>query len=295
MALTHTHKRHHHKTHKNKNVLLTAILLLFSFALIEVIAGWWANSLTLMSDAAHMMADGISLILAAVAGWIATKPPSKKHSYGLGRAEVLGAWISSLLLVIIALFIAFEAVQRFTTHQPINAPTVIIIATIGTCINLVLAWILGHAEQTLNLRAATLHVLGDLLGSVAALISGLVIYFTHWVLIDAILSCFIAALILISSFGLLRETLLVLMEGVPLHLDLNEVGQRMAQINNVVAIHDLHIWTLSSGMTVLSAHVEIEELHHWKATLHKLQKLLSETFHITHITLQPEISDTRRI
>jgi cobalt-zinc-cadmium efflux system protein len=286
---SHQHPHNHHHHFSSSKILLLATLLLFSFAIIEAAAGWYANSLTLLSDAGHMFTDGFSLILAAFAAWIANKPPSKQHSYGLGRAEVLGAWVNSLLMVLIALFIGFHALERFHSPQPVAAFPVILVAGLGIAINLLLVWILHHAEHTLNSRAAILHVLSDLLGSVAALVSGVVIHFTGWLAIDSLLSLFIAILILISSINLLRETLLVLMEGVPLHLDLAEVGKNMAKVPQVIAVHDLHIWTLSSGMIVLSAHIEMDVLDDWQKTLGELRELLTEKFGISHITLQPEM------
>ncbi len=236
-----------------------------------------------------MAADSLSLVLAFVATWIASKPPSKQHSYGLGRAEVLGAWISSLLMVIVVIGLAINAIQRFHHAEHVSGGLVTIIAGIGIAANLLIAWLLSRGERTLNIRAASLHVIGDLLGSIAALVSGVVIYNTGWMMIDPILSIFICILILISSFFLLRETLLVLMEGVPPHLDLTEVGQSMAKTEHILAVHDLHIWTLSSGMIVLSAHVEIDDVTHWEITLNKLRDLLAESFGIAHVTIQPEI------
>ncbi len=288
MAHLHTHDKPHSHGKAPKNGLIIAVVVLFSFALVEAAGGWLANSLTLLSDAGHMVTDGLSLLLAVFASWIANKPPSRKHSYGLGRAEVLGAWINSLAMVLIAIWIGFHAFERLAKPQPVLPGYVIPIAFLGLVINLLLVWILHHSEQTLNLRAAILHVLGDLLGSVAALASGIVIFFTGWLLIDPLLSLFIALLILLSSIGLLRETLLVLMEGVPLHLNLAEVGKRMAGVEKVMAVHDLHIWTLSSGLIILSAHIELADLADWPHTLSILQTLLTDEFNIKHITLQPE-------
>jgi cobalt-zinc-cadmium efflux system protein len=285
------HSHHNHKPSSGTapyRALITAVVLLFIFALVEAIGGWWANSLTLLSDAGHMLADGVSLILAAAAAWIATKPPSKKHSYGLGRAEVLGAWASSLFLVVIAIFIGIEAITRLQEPEHVSGGIVILIASIGVVVNLTLAWILHRSEQTLNTRAAILHLMGDLLGSVAALVSGVVIYFTHWTHIDAILSLFVATLILISSFRLLRETLLVLMEGVPIHIDIHDVENQMKNTDNVIDVQDLHVWTLSSGMIVLTAYVQIKTLSDWPNTCNLLQEMLLEDFSIQHITLQPE-------
>lgn len=280
--------QHSHSEHSSTKIFCIAIAILFGFAIIEAIGGWFANSLALISDAGHIAADGVALILAAIANWIATKPASKQHSYGLGRAEVLGAWMSSLVMVLIAIFIGFEAIERIKQPQQILSTLVIVLGGLGVIINIVLLRVLNHSERTLNLRAALLHIAGDLLGSFAALCAGLVILFTGWVPIDALLSLFIAALILIGSFRLLKETLLVLMEGVPLHLDMAEVGNKMAKTPYVRAIHDLHIWTLSSGRIVLSAHVEVENLEQWQTILNNLRQLLSEDYQITHITLQPE-------
>lgn len=289
MALLHTHNGKPHIHHsKTKYALFFSIGLVFLFALIEALSGWAAHSITLISDAGHMAADGLSLLLAALAGWIASKPPSLKHSYGLGRAEVLGAWFSSILMGIVAIFILIEAFERLRNPTPIYSPLVMLIAFIGMLINIFLAWILSHAEHTLNLRAAILHVLGDLLGSAAAFISGLVIYFTQWLTIDPLLSIFISILILISSFKLLKETLFVLMESVPLHLDLKAVKKHMVEVDKVNAINDLHIWTLSSGWIALSAHVEIDDFRDWGMVLPQLRELLANNYAIHHITLQPE-------
>lgn len=153
---------------------------------------------------------------------------------------------------------------------------------------MILLWSLHRKENSLNLRAAVLHIFGDLLGSIAALSAGVIIFFTGWLASDPLLSLFISILILISSIALLRETILVLMEGVPLHLNMAKVGKEMAKVSEVKAIHDLHIWTLASGRIVLSAHVDVDDLSHWEQILNDLRKLLSENFGITHITLQPE-------
>ena len=279
---------HGHGKSSSIKVLIIAVILAFSFAVIEAVFGWFANSLALLSDAGHMTADALSLVLAAVAAWIAAKPPSHKHSYGLGRAEVLGAWISSIFIVVVIIGIFAEAIERFLEPQHVSGRIVIGVALTGVLINCLIAWILSLGERTLNIRAAIIHVLGDLLGSAAALISGIVIYFTNWYLIDPILSVFICILILLSSFRLLKESMRILMEGVPMHLDYHGVGQKMAKINKVKRIHDLHIWTLSSGVVALSAHVEIEKFSKWDKILANTQQMLSDEFHITHVTLQPE-------
>jgi cobalt-zinc-cadmium efflux system protein len=285
MAHHHDHSHDHDLT---QNVLIIALIISLVFAVVEGYAGWWSQSLALLSDAGHMVSDGLALGLAAFAAWIAKKPPSVQHSYGLGRAEIVGAWISGLLVLFVAIFVIVEAIRRLHHPEPVAGGMVIIVAFLGLMVNLLMAWILTHGKQSLNVRAAILHVMGDLLGSVAALISGAVIYLTHWTLIDPILSIFISLLILVSSFRILRESLLILMEGVPAHLDIEEVGKAMAKVDKVLSVHDLHIWTLSSGVVVLTAHVEIDEFKGWSEIFDNLKALLVSKYEIAHLTLQPE-------
>jgi cobalt-zinc-cadmium efflux system protein len=297
-ASSHDHEHHGHQhglihSHNHAKdaptmILLLAVVLTLSFSGVEAFTGWWAKSLVLMSDAGHMATDALSLGVAAFAAWISTRPPSAKHSYGFGRAEVIGAWISSLLMVVIVAVIVMEAIQRLHAPHTVMAGPVMVVATIGLLLNLGIAWLFSHSKKTLNVRAAITHVLGDILGSIAALVSGIVIYFKGWTAIDPILSIFICVLILFSSLQLLRESLLVLMEGVPLHLDLKTVGLAMAKVDKVKSVHDLHIWTLSSGVIVLSAHIEINNLADWNTSFHGLKVLLAHQFGIDHITLQPE-------
>ena len=291
---THNHKHNHggightHGASAPHRVLILAIVLVFVFAIVEALGGLWANSLALLGDAGHMGSDALALGIAAFAAWISQKPPSHKHSYGLGRAEVVGAWISSLLMIIISIAVIVEAIERINNPSPVNGAVVMVIAFIGLLVNLFVAWLLARGERTLNIRAALLHVMSDVLGSIAALISGAVIYFTHWFPIDPILSIVIGILILLSSLRLLRESLLVLMEAVPGHIDFNEVFQLLSEVEGVKAIHDLHIWTLSSGKVSLSAHIDIHEMSSWMEVLNRLTTLLREQYHIKHITLQPE-------
>lgn len=283
----HAHHAHTHREHPHR-ILLLAIALIFSFAVVEVLSGWWSGSLTLLGDAGHMFSDGIALSIAAFAGWLALMPPSQKHSYGLGRAEVVAASISSLLMLFISIVVVIEAVHRLHTPPHVRGGMVMIVAFCGLIINGFVAWLLARGERTLNIRAALLHVMSDILGSIAALIAGAVIFFTHWLLIDPILSILIGILILISSLSLIRESLLVLMEGVPGHIELKTVSQQLMQAPGVKAIHDLHIWTLSSGKIALSAHVDIQELSSWNTVLTDLRALLHQKYDIDHITLQPE-------
>ena len=269
-------------------LLLGAIVVTLLFACIEAVSGWWAHSLTLLGDAGHMVADSLALGISALAAWIALKPPTSKHSYGLGRAEVIAAWASSLFMMMLCIVIIYEAIERLETPHPVKGVPVIIVGFIGLVLNLGVAFLLNRGEKTLNIRAALLHVISDALGSFAALMSGLIIYYTHWLLIDPLLSIFIALLILISSIQLLRESMTVLMEGVPKHLNITEVSQTLSSLPQVRSIHDLHIWTLSSGQIMLTAHIDIDNLIVWDKILPELIALLHEKYHIEHVTLQPE-------
>ncbi len=235
-----------------------------------------------------MVSDGIALGIALFAGWLALKPPSHKHSYGLGRAEVVAAGFSSLIMLVIALAVIIAAVHRLHAPSHVHGGTVMIIALAGIIINVLVAWLLARGERTLNIRAALLHVMGDMLSAVAVLIAGAVIYFTQWMLIDPILSILVGILILFSSLSLIRDSLLILMEGVPGHIDLKKVSLQMQELQGIKAIHDLHIWTLSSGTIALSAHVDIHELSSWQTILTELRKFLKEKYRIEHVTLQPE-------
>lgn len=280
---------HHHPSTSSVFFIPLGITLVFSC--IEAFFGWWSGSLALLGDAGHMLLDSSALGMAAFAAWISKKPPSHSHSFGLGRAEVISAWLSSILMAVVAVTILYEAIHRLHIQHPVTGHTVIIVASIGLLLNLLIAVVLMRSTQTFNTRAALLHVLSDLLGSVAALIAGIVIYFTGWMPIDPLLSLLISVLILFSSIHLLKEALHVLMEGVPAHIHLAEVGTAMAQMENVHSVHDLHIWTLSSGVIMLSAHVCLESYAQWGKILEDLSQMLNQRFAIQHITLQPEIQN----
>ena len=247
-----------------------------------------------MADAGHMVNDAAALALAAVAAWLARRPASARHSYGFGRAEFIAALINSLGLLILVAWIAVSAVQRLHQPQPVMGEAVSVAAAVGLILNIGVAWLLSRGERNLNTRAALLHVLGDLLGSVAALLSGVVIAFTGWTPIDPLLSLGIGALVLVASLRLLREALHGLMEGTPFDLAPEEVGRALATVPGVASVHDLHIWSIASGQTLLSAHLVVRDLRQWEAVLDACHALLAERFAIHHATLQPE-PETRTV
>jgi cobalt-zinc-cadmium efflux system protein len=279
----------HHLGHAGGHSHLTgALTLTLAFAFVEAAAGVFSGSLALISDAGHMFTDSTALGLAALAAWLARRPPSSRHTYGLVRAEILAALLNGLLMLALISFIAIEAVDRFAHPRDIHGGTVTAVAVLGLLINLGVAWRLSRGQRDLNTRAALMHVMGDLMGSVAAITAGLVITFTGWTPIDPLLSLLVAGLILVSAWRLLSEALHVLLEAVPSHIDIEEVSREMAAIDQVVSVHDLHIWALSSGQIALSAHLDVTSLDDWPRILPLARQLLAERFGIGHVTLQPE-------
>jgi cobalt-zinc-cadmium efflux system protein len=262
--------------------------LTLAFAALEALGGWWTGSLALLSDAGHMVTDGAALALGALAGWMAGRPPSHRHSYGFGRAEIFAAVINAGTMLLIGVAIAYEAYTRLGQARDIQGGWAAGIALAGLALNLFVLRRLAAHDHDMNARAAALHVLGDALGSIGALISGVVIALFGWTPIDAIASLFICALIAASSLRLLREAVHALMEGVPLKLSSDAVGMEIARQEGVLSVHDLHIWTLSGSRIALSAHVVVRELAAWDRTLRALRQLLQERFGIEHVTLQPE-------
>ena len=283
---------HPSRTTAARNMLRRAAALTLVFAGFEALGGWWTGSLALLSDAGHMLTDGAALALGALAGWMARRPPSRRHSYGFGRAEVFAAVVNAGALLAIAAAIGYEAINRLERPGEVQGAAAAAIALAGLVLNIaVMRWLSPHRHD-LNARAALLHVIGDLLGSLAAIASGTVIAITGWMPIDPIASLLICALIAVSSLRLLREGVHALMEGVPLSISTDAVGEAMARIEGVSSVHDLHIWTLSGSHTALSAHVVVRSLADWQRLLDVMQELLRDRFAIEHVTLQPE-SDTR--
>ena len=288
--MSHDHDHHHgaHGQGGSAKTLILATALTLGFAGVEAGVGLWAGSLALVADAGHMVNDAVALALAAVAAWLAGRPPSLRHSYGLGRAEILAGLVNSLALLALVGWLAVNAVERLQSPQAVRGEAVTVTAALGLAINLVVAWLLARGERTINTRAALLHVLGDLLGSMAALISGLVILFTGWTPIDPLLSLLIGALLLVSSLRLLREALRGLMEGTPFGIDPEAVGRALAGVPGVASVHDLHIWAVRSEQPLLSAHLVVRDIAQWESVMEASHRLLAERFAIRHATLQPE-------
>jgi len=285
----HAHRHHRHDTHGHGgNVLFKALFVTLAFSLVEALAGVWSGSLALLSDAGHMLTDSMALGLAGMAAWLARRPPSGRHTYGLVRLEILAALTNSLIMLALIAWIAFEAVRRLSSPQPVMGQAVALVAAVGLLVNLFVAWLLHHGDGGINTRAALMHVLGDLLGSVAALAAGAVIWATGYTPIDPILSLLVSLLILVSAWRLLGESVHILMEGVPVHIELSRVTATLMSIAGVCRVHDLHVWTLSSGQIALSAHLELNDFDHWPDILATARDELEHDHGIRHATLQPE-------
>lgn len=284
----HAHGSHAHGAGARGRTLLVALSLTLGFAVVEAVAGWWAGSLALMGDAGHMVTDSLALGLAAFAVWLSRRPPGPKLSYGMGRVEPIAALINGLSMLAVIGVICWHAVERLIEPQPVAGATVTGVALIGLCINILAAWLLSRGGSDLNTRAALIHVMGDLLGSVAALASGIIIQWTGWMPIDPLLSMLICGLILASTASLLRQVFNTLLDGVPERLSLEDVGTAIAADPGVASVHDLHIWSLGADRIALSAHLVITPAAQWTAVLPRVRDMLEERFDIDHSTLQPE-------
>lgn len=264
-----------------------------AYLIVEVIGGLLSNSLALLADAGHMVTDVAALGVALVAARLAMLPASPRRTFGLLRAEVLGAFLNGAALVIMVGFIAFKAVQRLGAPPVIEGPLMLAVAAGGLAANAAAAAVLfGSRKENLNVRGAFAHMVADALGSVGAIVAGGVIALTGWVPIDAVASLIIGALILYSGVGLLRESLQILLQGTPADIDFDEVRTALAEIEHVTEVYDLHIWTITSGFPALSAHLRLEpdcsDTAHWQSCLAFAQKMLRERFGIVHSTLQLE-------
>ncbi|MFC4160783.1 cation diffusion facilitator family transporter [Chitinimonas lacunae] len=280
---------HHHETPPpaSRRRLVGTLLLTAGYAVIEIGGGLWSGSLALLSDAGHMLTDAAALGIALYAQRVAHRPASAHHSYGYARAEILGALLNSLFMLALVGWITVEALMRLFSPGKVDGIGVMAIAAIGLLVNLGAAWLLSGDSHNMNSRAALLHVLGDLLASVAAIVAGAVIWLTGWQPIDPLLSLLVAGLILRSTWTLVRQSSHMLLEGVPAHVDLAALSERLAAQTGVVAVHDLHVWHIGPEQVALSAHLAINEPEQWPRLLATLQAMLAKDYAIDHVTLQP--------
>jgi cobalt-zinc-cadmium efflux system protein len=269
--------------------LVWALGLTGAFLVVEVIGGVWTGSLALLADAGHMLTDVGGLTLSLLAIHFARRPPGPSNTYGYVRTEILAALANGVVLLGVAAFILYEAYRRIWTPPEILAGPMLVIAVLGLGVNLVGMWLLrGGAGESLNLRGAYLELLGDALGSVGVILAAVIIQTTGFTLADPLISAGIGLFILPRTWGLLRQAVHVLMEGVPPHLDLGEIEAAMRSAHGVRTVHDLHVWTLTSGKEAMSAHVLVDDLADGQHVLGDLQQLLRERFGIEHATIQLE-------
>ena len=257
--------------------------------LVELVASFWTGSLALLADAAHLLTDAGGLALALFAIWIAHRPPTPAKTYGYYRAEILAALVNALVLLIVAGGILAEAWQRLRAPVPVLAGPMAVVAALGLAVNLVCASLLHRAAAaSLNVRAAYLEVLSDALGSVATLTAAGVVLATGWTGADPLASAAIALLIVPRTWTLLRQAVNVLLEGTPPHLELGEIEAAMCEVSGVRRVHDLHVWTLTSGREAMSAHVVVDDVRDSERLLGDLHALLHARFGIDHTTVQLE-------
>jgi cobalt-zinc-cadmium efflux system protein len=274
--MTHGHP-HGVDRRRSARSLATVLALTAAYAVFELVGGLLTGSLALLADAGHMAGDVFALALALFAGWLAARPATLQRSFGYHRAEILAALANGIALVAIALWIFLEAVQRLTDPPDILAGWVLVVALAGLAVNLAGALILaGERVRSLNVRAAFLHVLADLAATVGVITAALVVLATGWRQADAVVGIAIGLLILASSWTILRDSLSILLESAPAGIDAGEVGRRMAAADGVVEVHDLHIWTITSGFPALSAHVLVRAGDDCHARRRELEELLED-------------------
>ncbi len=292
-ATAHSHAGHSHARASESRRKLTIVLLLTAIYMIaEVVGGWWTGSLALLADAGHMLTDVAALALALIAAWFSSRPATSNKTFGYHRLEILAALVNGVALVVISILILYEAYQRWSVPPAVQGSVVMLVATGGLAINLISAWILhGRHEIDLNMRGAWLHVLSDALGSLGAIIAGALMWLYGWYAADPLFSALIGILIVWSSWRLIRESTNVLLEGTPAHINLAAVEDSILHTDGVANVHDLHVWTITSGREALSAHV----IHAYEVSqpelLKELRAKLYDRFGVDHLTIQMETPD----
>ena len=289
----HTHGHRHNGESWRRLSLVLVLTALYMVA--EVLGAWWTGSLALLADAGHMFTDVAALILALTAVWFGSRPATSRKTFGYYRLEIIAALVNGVALVVISLFIFYGAYERWFSPPVIRSGAMIVVAVGGLAVNLICAWIL-HArhEVDLNLRAAWMHVMGDALGSVAAIVAGLCMSLFGWYSADALFSVVISLLIIWGSVRLIRESTNVLLEGTPAHINLAAVENAILDTQGVADVHDLHIWTITSGREALSAHVIHAASISQPDLLRELRTKLHDRFGVDHLTIQmetPEFED----
>ncbi|MFA5887065.1 MAG: cation diffusion facilitator family transporter [Patescibacteria group bacterium] len=288
---THEHDHAHQSFGQNKMALTLALSITTIMMLVEFVGGWLSNSLALISDAGHMLTDTGSLALALLALWFSRRPATTKNTYGFYRTEILAALLNGSLLIVIAGYIFYSAIQRLIAPSAVIGPLMLIVAVVGLVANLLGAFILSHgSKDNLNVRAALWHVLSDTISSIGVILGGLIITFTGYTLVDPIIGFLIGVIILRGAIRIFKEAIDILLEATPAGIKQEEVAKAMQSVVGVSEVHDLHIWSITSGMIALSAHVLIRDTLVSKCgeVSKTLKDILKSQFRITHATLEFE-------
>lgn len=271
----------------NRRRLAWALALTLLYMVAEIVGGYLSDSLALLADAGHMFSDAAALALSLFASWISQRPPTHRLTYGYYRAEILAALANGATLIAIAIVIFIEAFRRLQEPEPVAGVLMLSIAAGGLLVNIAGMLILhGGKDASLNIRGAWLHLLTDALGSVAAIIAGVLIAWRGWYWVDPAASIAIGILVIYSSWDLVKQAIAILMEGTPSHLDLATIESEMREVEGVCEVHDLHVWTITSGLDSLSAHAVLEGEHDPRVALDALQRVLHDRFNIEHVTIQ---------
>lgn len=290
----HHNCEHHSAAGMSEGRLKLSLLLTFGFVALEFIIGWRSHSLALVSDAGHNLTDGIALALSWYALWIARKPATPTRTYGYHRVGILAALANAITLIVIALFIFGEAFQLFLHPATVESGPMIAVALVAVVLNTAIALGLrGSAAHDVNVRSAYIHMAGDALSAVGVVVAGIVVHFTGWAYADPLVSVLIGLFIVYSSWGIVRETINILLEGTPNGLDVNTMAAEMQAVPGVQGIHDLHVWAIADGMNALSCHVDVREADTSDAArvVRALKMLLAERYQVHHSTIETECSD----
>ncbi len=291
MEHNHSHNEHSHSHNGNKKALIISFILIASFMFIEFIGGYLTNSLALLSDAGHMLSDAVALGLSLSALIFGAKAATPSKTYGYKRFEILAALLNGVVLILISIFIFKEAIERLSTPPQVIGKGMMIISVIGLIINIIVAWILhsqGSTEENLNVRSAFLHVIGDLLGSVGAIIAALLIIFFGWYIADPIASMIVSVLVLYSGWNVLKESINILMEAKPANIDSNKVISLLKSVDGVEDVHDLHIWMITSDFSSMTVHLKVRRDADRDLILERAKRSIDKEFGLKHVTIQIE-------
>lgn len=289
----HSHAHAHGGVTGREKKLILAFVLTTVMMVVEMVGGFWSGSLALVADAGHMLIDALALLLAVVGAWFARRPADARRSYGYGRLEVLAGFVNALTQFVLVAFIAYEAITRLFEPAHILSGMMLVVALIGLVVNvLVLSTLHGHAHDDVNLAGATLHVLGDLLGSVAAVIAALLVRWMGWNWADPVLSLLVSLLILHSAWRLLRRSSHILLEGVPEGMNTGDVEEALRGADTSIRdVHHLHVWQLASGSRMATLHAELHDGASSTPAIVAINRVLAERFSIQHVTVQIDAGD----